>query len=170
MIIHTIKYRYYNDDAGQWRTTTLDTAYFDPQEAQIEADRLTATRKRIIENRKLVTEFTRQWNEQNPLDTSGLPEQKDIPKWPAGIAQKDITTSMRAERDEIKAHNDNASNLWLDRRNQWWAKRADAINAYARTLVSDPEELKAITDLYGYGYDYDEFNPSTYSVDTMEVK
>lgn len=31
---------------------------------------------------------------------------EDIPRWPAGIAEKDITVEMRSERNEIKAKNE----------------------------------------------------------------
>lgn len=80
------------------------------------------------------------WGEM--MADSEKPVIKDIPKWPAGTGEKDITTEMRSERDRIKYENNLArqefGRIYKERRK---AKTEECINVVNSLDVSD--EMKA---------------------------
>lgn len=76
-------------------------------------------------------------------------EGSDWPKWPAGIAKKDITVEMREERDSIKKENE----LISERNSKKYKEQRDgiinAVSTYINALDYDEETMKYIKEKIG---------------------
>lgn len=70
-------------------------------------------------------EFITKWLEKNPVPACDT-NIKKIKKWPAGIAQKNITQEMREEREAVKKHNEDEYKKLEKIRNVWEEKKREA--------------------------------------------
>lgn len=76
------------------------------QDAQAAVDKLTLNYRTALNfyNNTIIPAL-RKFREETPNTNSYNDRLEEIPKWPAGISQKDITPAMCEERDAIKLRN-----------------------------------------------------------------
>jgi|GEM_PF-4723212 len=85
--------------------------------------------------------FAVDYDTLHPLDHSIMESLVNLPKWPAGIDQRLITREMRAERNSIRALNDEISTRNRTRVTEHTARRNEALLAFAISVGLNLDDL-----------------------------
>lgn len=85
--------------------------------------------------------FSFEYDQKNPFNQLEQESQIPVPKWPAGIDQRLITSEMRAERDSIRAFNAEVISRNHQRVIEYNNARNDASIAYLESIGFDFADL-----------------------------
>ena len=131
-------------------------------ETEEEAIAVCARKKQIYDIYKEVSKYVRE-NVGKDIVEGETKSSIDVPKWKAGIAQKDITVEMRAERDAIHAQNEEINNYNSKIYREFREAREKAKSDYIDTLEYDEDTMKYLRKyildstygVYLQGYTYE---------------
>ncbi len=96
---------------------------------------------RLTEIELAVRQFAEEYDKKNPFDRSTYEAAFDVPKWPAGMDQRLITSEMRAERESIKKLNAEIAQRNHARMTSHNEARNEAINSFAFAHGLDQEDV-----------------------------
>lgn len=114
----------------------------DRDRAQIHCDDFTRIQKNRVELAEKLYEFHDSWIKEHSGERCSAQEYVEVPRWPAGLAEKYITLEMREERERLNKRNQEISAENVEADKPWLAAMEEA-----RQRFLDGRELEYCQDL-----------------------